>query len=44
MTGQEYAGHTKYWPYLDAANEGYRRLRLKEGEVVGVVVYSGRGS
>jgi len=29
-------------PYLDAANEGYKRLRLKEGQIVGVVVYSGR--
>lgn len=29
-------------PYLEAANKGYRRLRLKEGQVVGVVVYSGR--
>lgn len=29
-------------PYLDAGNEGYKRLRLKEGQVVGVVVYSGR--
>lgn len=28
--------------YLDAANEGYKRLRLKEGRIVGVVVYSGR--
>jgi SOS-response transcriptional repressor LexA len=29
-------------PYLEAANEGYKRLRLKEGQIVGVVVYSGR--
>jgi len=29
-------------PYLEAANEGYMRLRLKEGQIVGVVVYSGR--
>jgi|GEM_PF-2471241 len=28
--------------YSEAANEGYKRLRLKEGQVVGVVVYSGR--
>jgi len=28
--------------YLDAANEAYKRLRLKEGQIVGVVVYSGR--
>jgi len=32
-------------PYLEAENKGHRRLRLKEGQVVGVVgvvVYSGR--
>jgi len=29
-------------PYQDAANERYKRLRLKEGQIVGVVVYSGR--
>lgn len=29
-------------PYLEAANEGYKRLRLKDGQIIGVVVYSGR--
>ena len=29
-------------PYLEAANKGYKRLRLKEAEIIGVVVESRR--
>ena len=29
-------------PYVEAANKGYRRLRLKDAEIIGVVVESGR--